>query len=433
MTYPAPFLCAAALLALLSGCTASAGSESGQDSPQDDAASDVAAVESPDAASNTDAGSGELDEVDDGGEIEATPVEPLPDPSAPGPWPIGTVTFDLYDEARERDVPVRIWYPATPKGDEDPAEYLLGLIVSERALVDAPPAAGPWPLVLFSHGFNGIKEQSMSFTEHLASHGFVVAGMDHVGNTLFDANAGDDVVAQVALARPHDVVYVHDVLAEDAGETWPVAATIDFERVAVTGHSFGAYTALVVAGGTSEASIAAAACDAGDPSDIFCPYVAYWPPDELIGVTPPAGLRAAVSLAPGGASAFGGTGLQKVVVPTLVLGGSRDETTPLDIETRRIYDELPAPRARAEITGATHFGFTDICSIEGMGDALPELCGDPEALAHTEVFRITNHLSVAWLRWYLLDDARALPHLGPEGAAADPLLELTTDGVPAPR
>ncbi len=417
-------------------CVAVAGCAGPQGAAHLDAdAAAVADVGDSDADSSVGAAPAAPEALDGGGpddglgtEAGATlePLPDLPDPSARGPWPVGTVTLDLHDSARDREVPTRIWYPAAPSGDEVPAEYLLGLLLSD-ALVDAPVADGaPRPLVLFSHGFNGVKEQSFSFTEHLASHGFVVVAMDHLGNTLFDANASDEVVAQVALERPRDVLYVHDTLAQDGGATWPVTAAIDFDRVAITGHSFGAFTALIVAGADSDPSAALAACEAGDPSDIFCPYIVHWPPDAIIAVAPPPGLRAAVSLAPAGASAFGAHGLDGVSVPTLLFGGSRDETAPMDIEIRPIYDRLPSPRALAEITDATHFGFTDVCTIGGMDEALPDLCGDPQALAHTEVFRLTNAVTVAWLWWTLLDDPRALELLE---SPLDDLLELTTDGV----
>ena len=50
---------------------------------------------------------------------------------------------------------------------------------------DATPApGGPFPGVVFSHGMAGHRRQSTFLCTHLASHGFVVASPDHVGNTL---------------------------------------------------------------------------------------------------------------------------------------------------------------------------------------------------------------------------------------------------------
>ena len=54
------------------------------------------------------------------------------------------------------------------------------------AFQDAPAAtkSGRFPLVIFSHGFAGYPEQSVSLTTHLASWGFVVAAPDHVERSL---------------------------------------------------------------------------------------------------------------------------------------------------------------------------------------------------------------------------------------------------------
>ena len=40
------------------------------------------------------------------------------------------------------------------------------------------------PLLVFSHGNSGYRQQSTFLTTHLASWGFVVAAPDHVGNTF---------------------------------------------------------------------------------------------------------------------------------------------------------------------------------------------------------------------------------------------------------
>ena len=48
----------------------------------------------------------------------------------------------------------------------------------------AASAKGPFPLVLFSHGFAGIRLQSTFLTTHLAQWGFVVASPEFVSRDL---------------------------------------------------------------------------------------------------------------------------------------------------------------------------------------------------------------------------------------------------------
>ena len=104
---------------------------------------------------------------------------------ARGPHPVGARDF-VIDDA-ERPLDVTVWYPAlNPDGVPETASYLLGNIfpVPGQALRDAAPdaAGGPYPLVIFSHGFGGFRAQSTYLTEHLASHGSWVMAADHPGS-----------------------------------------------------------------------------------------------------------------------------------------------------------------------------------------------------------------------------------------------------------
>lgn len=335
----------------------------------------------------------------------------LLDFTLPGPFPVGVQAFDLHDEARDRDVPLLVWYPAKD-GGEAPFEYLFGLFTAS-ALEGAEPdlSAAPWPLVLFSHGFKGASAQSATWTEHLASWGHVVVAMDHEGNTIFDPDDAE-TVAEVALERPRDVAFasaaVHDVLPGLA----------DPARVAVTGHSFGAFTALVVAGAEGDLEGGLAACEAGDPSDIFCKYLPFMPEGSTLALDPPLpGLLAAIYLAPAGYSALGEIGLASIGVPGLLFGGTLDTTAPLDAEIDRIFAAHPAPVLRAVVEGAAHLSFTDLCVVEGFAEALGDLCGaeGTTPLSGLDVMRETAALSVAFLRAHLAADPAALAWLAEPG------------------
>src|SRR5262245_10742139 len=116
------------------------------------------------------------------------PPLPLQDPNVDGPWLAGVHTVELHDASRNRTFSVDVWYPAEPDGSPnryDP-ESMFGTLASidTPARRDATPAAGTWPLIIFSHGFGGIRFQSYFITERLATHGFVVVSPDHPGNTL---------------------------------------------------------------------------------------------------------------------------------------------------------------------------------------------------------------------------------------------------------
>ena len=118
------------------------------------------------------------------------------DPFARGPYPAGVRTMALSDFARGgRLLPAEVWYPATDADagrDVDPASRDTYDLVpgfppfSQDAVRAAAPRAGRHPVVLFSHGYGGHRRQSTFLCTHLASHGYVVAAVDHTGNTMLD-------------------------------------------------------------------------------------------------------------------------------------------------------------------------------------------------------------------------------------------------------
>src|SRR4051794_10409584 len=103
----------------------------------------------------------------------------------PGPYPVGITTLEL-----EGGVKVEVWYPAAhgpvgkdsydlrkivPQGIRDLLTADTPAIFTIDAARDAALADGTFPLVLFSHGYTGIRQQSTFLTSHLASWGMVVA------------------------------------------------------------------------------------------------------------------------------------------------------------------------------------------------------------------------------------------------------------------
>jgi predicted dienelactone hydrolase len=87
-----------------------------------------------------------------------------------------------------------------------------------------------------------------------------------------------------------------------------------------------------------------------------------------------------------------GDGLARIQVPTLVIGGSLDATTPWDTEALPIYQGLETtPRWLAEVDGAGHFGFTHMCDLLNMEECHPPYL-EPE-----RVQDVTNALVLPFL------------------------------------
>jgi len=272
------------------------------------------------------------------------------------------------------------------------------------------------PSLPFTHGNQGLGMQSFSLTEHLASHGFVVVAPNHEGNTIFDSPS-DEEVAQISLDRPLDIVYaMQQIISSNAQPENDFFEAIDLEAIGISGHSFGGYTTILLAGADVDVSAAQARCDAGTPGDIFCPYLTYWDSEE--NIKRPAGanvFKAALALAHGGYAAFGDEGMAKVDMPVMLMGGSLDDFT--FNELRPTYDALPLPKYKIEIERAGHMSFTDICRADLPVPDLEELC-DPEVFLDIDrAFFIINVYATAYFRYYLKDDQPMAAYLGPDYAA----------------
>lgn len=265
-----------------------------------------------------------------------------PSPEALGPFAVGHEVVDVVDADREdRTLPTRIWYPVDPENaGGTPTFYtLLGPlgIVSEAAVDGLPPTAQKFrPLIVFSHGSGSQNIQSIALMETLASHGFFVAAPDHVGNTVADGTAGTtDPFDVIARNRPQDVSVVIDyMIARSFDFTDPFFLLVNPLHVGVTGHSFGGFTTIAMAAGHEDI-----------------------PADPRVRAILP------VSATTG---SFSDEQLASIDIPTLHLGGTLDTLVPIDPNTVRAWELISTfglDHYRADIEGATHSHFANICTI----------------------------------------------------------------------
>jgi len=131
-----------------------------------------------------------------------------------------------------------------------------GRVVPYKAYL--PKGAGPFPVVVHSHGLGGNREASTYILQAVAEAGFLVVCLQHAGSDsgllMGRGRPGDTagVVAAgragmnpaVAQARYGDLPFALDQIARDAA----LGPKADLSRVGMSGHSYGALSTLVAVG-----------------------------------------------------------------------------------------------------------------------------------------------------------------------------------------
>lgn len=223
------------------------------------------------------------------------PVPELPTPD--GSYSVGTLSLHLVDEEREelyglfagapRELMVQVFYPADPPADAETGPWIEDLEAVGNALAsfldvpsfafdhlaltdthtypDAPvsDAVPAFPVLVYSHGWNGFRTINFNQAETLASEGYVVVSIDHTFvSTMTVFPGGREVGADPNVLPDEDVVGPNrfqeaaaravDVMAADIGfvvdeleninrgaRSTPLGQRLDLTSLGLFGHSLG--------------------------------------------------------------------------------------------------------------------------------------------------------------------------------------------------
>jgi dienelactone hydrolase len=197
-----------------------------------------------------------------------------------GPYPVGVTDRTIKDDTRRNryristngSIPITIWYPATRLPGQQPAAYTLEPIARDSrpgaewegwvdrvphfrsySVENAPFAAGSGglPVVFWSHGYPDYRNDGQEWAENLASHGYVVVGIDHFDSsyvvypdgTYFLTNPSDttgrDLSVQLLQDRIRDFVVILDEMARWNQNDDFFAGRLNVQNAAAMGWSYG--------------------------------------------------------------------------------------------------------------------------------------------------------------------------------------------------
>jgi predicted dienelactone hydrolase len=348
-------------------------------------------------------------------------------PAPTGPHAVGRTRFEWTDLTRDepfsddpadrRELVVWVWYPAEPRPDAERAAYLPGLwgdLVGEalgldldrvavHAVEGAPVASAQprYPVVLLSPGSGFLVAVYTALAEELASHGFIVVGVNHTYNASVTVFADGRVAPAAPAAQPQptnmdamratgenmtelhaaDLAFVLDRLEVRDDESGPFAGRLDLSRIGILGHSLGGAAA-------AELCRVDHRCDAGVNMDGL-----FWGEAAESGVAAPFLLLMAEHQ-PCAETAE----LENVSVAQC------EAIAALFTESWQTVQESAAPGAWVVIAGSRHGNYSDAPFLSSGAEILRSLVGGA-TIAPERMWRVTIDLLLAFFTTHLLGDA----------------------------
>lgn len=273
--------------------------------------------------------------------------EVFPRLSQRGEYDVGVRTINVVNPQQldvssqknsDRKLVLEVWYPASNVKNKYRASYenvtrthkpfsILG-----QAYRDAEAAKNKkFPLVILSHGYTGYRALMFYLGEHLASHGYVVASIDHTDSRNIDVDmikAPFSGFLSTLYNRSRDQYFVMDYFSKNNHDLTKIT---DAKLSAIIGYSMGGYGAINSIGGCFDFSLPVIARLSGVQDSAqqqqMRQLLNSCAGGQYDNVKVDARLKAAILIAPWGGelSIFSKDALSKVRVPSLFISGDQDD------------------------------------------------------------------------------------------------------------
>jgi len=231
-----------------------------------------------------------------------------------------TAELNLHDSPRNRDIPVKIYYPGH--------------------------VAGSLPVIIFSHGYGGSDQGYEYLGRGWADAGYIVILPTHVGSdTVAMRQIGMQGVEDTAKAfelqtqRTGDIRFLISSLKTIEHQVPAIKGKLDRKKIGVSGHSMGAGTTLLIVGATAAPPNAAQQSFRDDH------------------------VRAAIAMSPPGPgrSSFSDNSWDHVAIPTMTMSGTRDRGgsgEPPEWRTQPFKHMPTGNKYQVLVGGAEHASFS---------------------------------------------------------------------------
>lgn len=287
-----------------------------------------------------------------------------PELAGRGDYSVGVQTIDLIhkdqidilnygkgsDSLYNRPLKVEVWYPADiPDDSEELTTYeeVMGNANSpDRPLIpftfpgrakreaDSNQKAGPYPLIIVSHGYTGSRIMYTYLTENLASKGYIVVSIDHTESTFRDAAGFNSTL----LNRSLDVLFVLNEVAQLGEDNNSfLSGMLNADLTALIGYSMGGYGVINVAGaGYSPQAARFFSSMSGGSTALNKRAVGN--PEYEASIDPR--IKAVIAFAPWGMqrAVWNSDGLAGIKIPSLFIAGSEDDISGYEKGTKALFE-----------------------------------------------------------------------------------------------
>ena len=299
---------------------------------------------------------------------------------------VQTADVVLRDSSRNRDVPVRVTYPE---------------------------GGGPFPVVVFSHGASGSSRTNDALLRFWATHNFVVLAPAHTdtapGGTAKDTASEDgrEPAAEAAAdpkgweSRARDLAFVAAATGAVEAKMPALKGKLDDARIGVGGQSYGAFSAMLLAGATVEVSKKEKARSFADP--IAKAFLLISPPGK-------------------GQQGLADKSWAAVDRPLMVLTGTRDQGVKNQDPSWRLdaYQlSPPGGKYAVFIQGASHLSLTGLSAEPGAPPPRPTGKKTTSPEAEIAIFNDVKAATLAFWQAYLTGDGSAKAFLQSDALMTD--------------